>query len=107
MMRDAVVVEEDAVAVIAAVFLQGQRDQIAESTVWQGVLIREEPVVRIETDVRPTLHRLGQDVRAELSRERGWHRLFEEQPHVAAPPRTRSLECRRQIHSAAGLDERG
>jgi len=42
-MRDAVVVEEDAVAVTAAVFLQWQRDQIAESTVWQGVLIREEP----------------------------------------------------------------
>src|SRR6266446_6170337 len=106
-MRDAVVVEEDAVAVTAAVFLQRQCDQIAESTAWQGVLIREEPVVRIEADVRPTFHRLGQDVRAELSRERGWHRLFEEQPHVAAPPRARPLECRRKLHSAAGLAERG
>ena len=29
------------------------------------------------------------------------------QPHVAAPPRTRPLECRRKIHPSAGLDERG
>ena len=77
-MRDAVVVEEDAVAVTAAVFLQWQRDQIAESTVWQGVLIREEPVVRIETEVRPTFHRLGQNVAAKLSRECGRHSLVEE-----------------------------
>jgi len=77
-MRDAVVVEEDAVAVTAAVFLQRQCDQIAESTMWQGVLTREEPVVRIETDVRPMFHRLGQDVAAELSRECSRHSLFEE-----------------------------
>src|SRR6266487_4125098 len=41
-MRDAVVVEEDAVAVTAAVFLQWQRDQIAESTVCQGVRLIQE-----------------------------------------------------------------
>ena len=64
--------------VTAAVFLQWQRDQIAESTLWQGVLIREEPVVRIETDVRPTFHRLGQDIAAELSRECSRHSLLEE-----------------------------
>src|SRR5438093_12096003 len=104
-MRDAVVVEEDAVAVTAAVFLQRQCDEIAQSTVWQGVLIREEPVVRIETDVRPTLHRLGQDIAAELSRECSRHGLFEESPGVAAPSRTRPLECRRKIHSAARLNK--
>ena len=73
MIRDAVVIQEDAVAVAAAVFLRRQRDQIAESAVRQRVLIGEEPVVRIEPDVRPTLYGLGQDEGAECSRERGGH----------------------------------
>ena len=104
-MRDAAIVEEDAVAVATSVLLQRHGDQIAEPSLRQRVLVREEAIVRIEPDVRPTFHRLGQDVGAELSRERSGHGLFEEQPHVAAPPRTRPLKCRRQIHPAARLNE--
>src|ERR1700736_4032826 len=98
---DALVIEEDAVAITAAVLLQRQCDQIAESSVRQGVLIREESVVRVEAEVRPVLHRLGRDVGAEFSRKRGRHGLVEEQPHVAAAPRTRPLKRSRQIHPAA------
>ena len=106
-MWGALVIEENAVAVTAAVLLQRQCDQIAESPVRQGVLIREESVVRVEAEIRPALHRLGQDVRAELSCMRGSHGLFEEQPHVAAAPRTRPLECSRQIHRGARVHKRG
>jgi len=58
-MWNAVVIHKDAVTVATPVLLQWQRDQIAKSAVRQRVLIGEEPVVRIETDVRPTFQRLG------------------------------------------------
>ena len=87
MIRDALVVEEDAIAVTAAFLLQRQSDQVAESSVRQGVLIREESVVRVEADIRPPLHRFRQDMRAELPRERSRHGLLEEEPRVAAPTR--------------------
>ena len=83
-MRYSLVVKEDAVAVTSSVFLQRQRDQIAESSVGQRILIREESIVRVEPDVRPALHCLGEDVGADLPRERCSHGLVEQQPHVTA-----------------------
>lgn len=73
----------------------------------QRVLVREEPIVRIEAKIRATFHGLGEDVRAELPGKRGRHGLFEKEPDMAAAPGTRALERNRQIHRAARLDECG
>ena len=61
-MRHTVVVHEDAVAIAAAVLLEWQGDQIANSSLRLRVLIREEPVVRVQSEIRPAFHRLRQDV---------------------------------------------
>ena len=62
--------------------LQRQGDQVAESAVRHRVLIRKQTVVRIQADVRPTLHRLGQDVGAQPAGQRGRNGLLEEEPDV-------------------------
>ena len=82
--RDEVVIEEDAVALLARSLLQRQGDQVPESSLRHRVLIRKETIVRIQADVRPALHRLGQDVRAQPARQRGRNGLLEEEPDVRA-----------------------
>ena len=82
--RDEMVIEEDAVALLAWSLLQRQGDQVPESSLRHRVLIRKEAVVRIQADVRSPLHRLGQDVRAQPSGQRGWNGFLEEEPDVRA-----------------------
>src|SRR5204862_3086898 len=83
------------------------RDQIAEASLRQRVLVRKEPIVRVETDIRAAFHRLGQDVRSQLARERGWNRLFEEDPHVRAAAGARAFDRGRKIQATARLQEGG
>lgn len=98
-------VEKNTVAVVARLLLQRERNQIAESSPRQRVLIRKKPVVGVQADLRVLFHGFGQQVRSELSGERGWNRLFEEQPHVPATTGAGPLERSRNIHPAAGLEE--
>lgn len=70
-MRLEVVVEENSVAPLSRHFLQWQRDQIAKAALSERILIRKEAVVGIEPDARPSIHRLGQQMRAELACQRG------------------------------------
>lgn len=105
--RIQIVIEEHAVAALTRLLLQGQRDQVAESTLGQRVLIRKEAVVRIEADVGPALHRFRKNQRAELSRQCSREGLFEEEPHVRAGSRARTFQSARQIHMAAGRDKSG
>ena len=55
-------VKKDAVAALARPFLQGQGDEIAESSLRQRVLIGKQPIVRLQPDVGPFLHGFGQQV---------------------------------------------
>src|SRR5947207_9154404 len=105
-MRYCLVVKENAVAVPPGVLLQRQRDQIAKSSVRQRVLIREESVVRVEPDIRSALHRLRQDVGADLPRERRRHGLVKQQPDMSAAPRTRPLKRSRKTQPPARLNVR-
>ena len=98
-------VEKDAVAALPWTALQGQRDEIAEAARGYRVLAREEPVVRLEPDIRVALHRLGDQMGAETARESGGHRLGEEYPDMRAIARTRSLESRRHALRPAGFKE--
>ena len=55
-------IKEDAVAKLPRLLLQRQRDQVAETTLGQCILIREEAIVGIQADVRPSFHGFGQDM---------------------------------------------
>lgn len=58
-MGNHLIVEEDAVTKISWLLLERQRDQIAEASVWQCVLVRKEPIVGSQANVRMTFHRFG------------------------------------------------
>ena len=66
--RAEIVVDEQAVALLAGAPLQRQGDQVAEAAGRHGVLAGEEPVVGGEADLRPALHRLGDQHGAKLPR---------------------------------------
>ena len=68
----------------AGLLLQGERDQVAKSAARERILIGEEPVIRVHTDIRPTLHGLRQYVRTKSARQRGGQGLVEEQPDMGA-----------------------
>ena len=105
-MRQSAVIEKDAIATLPRSLLKRQGDQVAETALRKRVLVGEETVVRIKPDARPAFHRFGQEVRAELARQRGRNRLLEEEPDVPAIARTRTLESRRQIQTTTGFEER-
>ena len=66
--------------------LEWQSNQISKSPLRHRVLVRKQTVVRIETNVRASFHRLGENVRSQSSGKCGGNRLFEEQPHMRASP---------------------
>ncbi len=55
-----VVVHEQAIAVLPGRPLKGKRDQVAEASLGQSVLVWEEAVVGIETQMVAPLHSLGE-----------------------------------------------
>ena len=63
-----------------------QGDQVPEAALRHRVLVREEPVVGVQTDVGPVFHRFSEKVRAEPARQRCRNGLLEEEPRVSATP---------------------
>ena len=100
-----IVVNEDAVPLVARPPLQGQGDQVPEASLWQCVLVREEPVVGVQPDFRPDFHRLREEVRPEPACERRRDGLLEEQPHVSATPGARALEGGDEPQTSTASDE--
>lgn len=101
-----VVIHEDAVAQVTRSPLQGQRDQVREAALWHRVLVREEAIVRVQTDVRSALHGLGEQVGTEPARQRCGNGALEEQPDMPSPPRTRAFESGAQAQTPTALHER-
>jgi hypothetical protein len=75
---DKVVIDEDAVALVPRSLLQGQGDQIAEPSLRQRVLTREQAIIGVESDVGPLLHCLGKKVRSEAACQGGRNGRLEE-----------------------------
>ena len=71
--------------------LQRQRDQVAEPVFGQQILIREQPVVAREIQVRPA-HRLAQEQSAKLPRGTRQDCLGEEDPDVGTVPGATSFD---------------
>jgi hypothetical protein len=63
LVRAKIVIDEDAVTAFPRNALERKRDQIAKATDRHSVLAREEAVIGVESDVRATLHCLGEEER--------------------------------------------
>ena len=50
------VVYKDAITLLPGTDLQGQCDQISKATLWHGILVREEPVIRCQPEFRAAFH---------------------------------------------------
>ena len=103
--RHEVVIHEDTVALVTRTALERQGDQVPEAALRHRVLVREEPVVGVQADVRPVLHRLREKVRAEPARQRRRNRVLEEEPRVSAAPGSRALERGGQAEAPTALKE--
>ena len=99
------VVEKDAVAPRARLFLQGQGDEVPQPALGQGVLVREEPVIRAEAEVGPSFHGLGEEEGTEIAREPGGDRVGKEQPDMGAVARARPFQGGGDFETPAGLQE--
>src|SRR2546428_11373889 len=53
--RNEIAIEKYTVAALARLLLKRQRDQIAETSLRQSVLVREKTIVRVETEIGPSL----------------------------------------------------
>ena len=104
-MRREVIVEKDAVAAFPRSLLQRQRDQITKTAIGQCVLIGEEPIIRIQPDVRPALHRFGQNVGPKFPSHPRRNGVFKEKPDMPAVARAGSFQIRGQILVSTCLKE--
>jgi hypothetical protein len=85
--RDEGAINKDSVVLFAGSSLQRQSNQISKTSLGHRVLIRKQPVVRIQSDIRTPLHRLGKDMRSQSSGKRSRNGFFEEEPDMGASPR--------------------
>jgi hypothetical protein len=99
-------IKKDRVAPLSGILLQGQRDQISKPASGQRVLVRKQPVIRIEPNFWTALHCLRENVRTELARQTGRNGLFKEKPDMATIPRPRAFQHSGHIKLAAGFEER-
>ena len=81
-------IKKDSVVLFARSPLERQSNQV--SNLRHRVLIRKQPVVRIETDIRTPLHCLGEDMRSQSSGKRGWNGSSKKTRHAPRPERDRS-----------------
>lgn len=81
-----VVVEEDAVAVVASGFLEGQGNEVTEAAGGEGVLVGEEAIIGVEAERGVEDGGVGEEVGAEAAGEGGGHGFGEKEPGVAAVP---------------------
>src|SRR5262249_46472232 len=87
-----VVIHKDAVSRLARNFLQRESNQVPKSAFGHRVLVREKSVIRVQTNLVPALHRLGQNRTTELSSCDRWNRALEENPDMSTVAGTRTLQ---------------
>ena len=106
-MGEHLVVEEDRVAGQTRIVLEGERNQVPESSAWHRVLTRKQPVVGIHAQLVTPRHGFRDDVTAHPPRGARRDGRAEEEPHVGAVPGARSLDCRVNADTSAGLAKGG
>lgn len=64
-----VIIYENAVSLLTRPPLKRKGDQVAEPTLRHGILVWEEPIIRIQPDLRTALHGLREQERSKATRE--------------------------------------
>ena len=100
-------VDEDAVSLLAGLVLERQRDQVAEAAPGHRVLVWEETVVGLHAELVAAAHRLGDEVAAHPSRDVRVYRRGEEEPRVCAVPRAGALDRDGYADGSAGFGKCG
>src|SRR5216683_2958671 len=86
--------------------LQRKSNQVAEATGGHVILAWKEPIIRFEPNVGAALHRLRDQMGAQLARVGCGHGFGEKYPHVGAIAGARALKgCRNTLFSTCS-DER-
>ena len=75
-------VDEHRIALLSWLALQGQSDEVAETSGGHGVLVRKKAVVGVERQPGAGGHRLGEQERSQLSRRGSADGPREEEPNV-------------------------
>src|SRR5665811_170102 len=96
-------VDEHAVARASRESLKRQGNQITEATRWHCILARKKPIIRPESDIGDTFHRVGDQECPETARRRCRYRLLEKDPGVSTVSGSRPLNGNRNFVTLAGL----
>ena len=83
-----IVVNKNRVRLPLRLPLKWQRNQVAKTTLGNGGLRREEPIVRPKAHSRCLRHRVGDKRTSEIARKLGIDRLLEEKPDMRAVSRS-------------------
>lgn len=102
---DEVLIEEYTVAALPSLLLEGQGDQVPEAALRQRVLVGEQPVIRVEADIRAGFHGFGQEKGTELPGQSRGDGFIEEEPDMAASAGTGPLEHGWKRMAPAGCEE--
>jgi hypothetical protein len=102
-MRHEVIVHEHTVSVVERSLLQGERDQIAETTFRHRILTGKQSIVRIQSDLMPPFHGSGQQGAAKLPRHNRSRWIREEDPDVSVFTGTLLLQSGGDAESAQAL----
>jgi hypothetical protein len=99
-------INEGAVAMLPGFVLKRQCDEVTEPSPRHRVLIREQPVIGLHTQLVSASHRLGNQVAPHPSCDVGGHRRREEKPRMRAVSGTRAFDRNRDAQGSARLGER-
>ena len=83
-MRVELFIQENAVPNFSGLFLEWQCDQVPETAFGQSVLIGEESVIGVQSDIRTSFQCFRQDMSAEFPGQRGGDGVLEKPPQVSA-----------------------
>ena len=98
-----IVVNKNRVRLPLRLPLKWQRNQVAKTTLGNGGLRREEPIVRPKAHSWRLRHRVRDERAPKIARKLGIDRLLEEEPDVRAVPGAGSLHGRMQAETPARI----
>jgi hypothetical protein len=79
-----ILINENAIAFISRLSLKRKSDQIAKTALRKCVLVREEAIVGIQSNLMPSLHRPREHRGAKLPGKRGSSSFFKKNPDVCS-----------------------
>lgn len=100
-----ILINKHASSLLAGLFLQGKGNQVAESTLGQGVLVGKKTIITRKGYLPGAVADAADQGCAKLAGLAGRNRIGKEDPDMPAVSRTRDFEGRRNMQFAAGLHD--